>query len=113
MEMKIIRQDDEVTHVALIGALDQAGVAQVEAEFHACSEKRDLPVIIDMSGVTFIMSRGITMLTVCAGHLKKTDQKMILFGPQNLVENTLRNVAMDRIVPIVHSQADAEELLRI
>lgn len=111
MNMTIIREDNEFTQISLTGSLDTQGVGQIEAEFHEHVENRKLSVIVDMSGVTFIMSRGITMLAQCTTTLQKHGKKLILLKPQPYVSEVLKNIALDKIIPIVHDQAEAEAML--
>lgn len=112
MKMTIVREDNEFTQIALAGSLDTQGVAQIETQFHAHAEDRKLSVIIDLSGVTFIMSRGITMLAQCTSALKKYSKKTIILNPQPYVLEVLKNVALDKIILIVHDQAQAEQFAR-
>ena len=112
MAMKIIREDDELTHVALAGSLDSEGVKEIKDEFFTHTASRKLPVIVDLSGVKFVMSAGINMLTQCYTSLKKNGVKMVLVNPQDFVEQALRNVALHRLIPIVRNLDEAMEFLR-
>ena len=111
MNMTIIREDNEFTQIALSGSLDTQGVGQIETEFHARAGDRKLSVIVDMSEVTFIMSRGITMFAKCTITLHNYDKKLILLNPQPHVLEVLQNIALDKIIPIVHDQDEAEAML--
>ncbi len=112
MNMTIVREDNELTEISLTGSLDTQGVAEIEAKFHSHAENRKLSVIVDISGVAFIMSRGITMLAQCAAVLQKFGKKMVLVNPQLNVSEVLKNVALDKIIPTAQSLAEAEEILR-
>ena len=112
MALKIIREDNELTQIALSGSLDSKGTKEIEDEFLAHTVSRELPVIVDISEVEFIMSTGINMLTQCCTSLKRHGAKMILVNPRGLVEQALRNVALHRLIPIVRNLDEAMESLR-
>ncbi len=112
MAIKIIREDDELTQVGLSGSLDSKGTREIEDEFLTHTASRELPVIVDISEVEFIMSAGINMLTQCCTSLKSHGVKMILVNPQDLVEQALRNVAIHKLIPIVRNLDEAMEHLR-
>ena len=111
MEMKIIRQDNEVTIVSLSGKLDTIGVGEVKDQFLAVTAVRNLPTIVDLSQVPFIMSCGISLLTRCYKELKKANANLVLLNPQKLVEQVLHCIVLDKLMPISHDMDDALELL--
>ena len=112
MAIMIIREDDELTQVALSGSLNMKDIGEIEDEFFAHTVSRKLPVIVDISHVVFIMSAGINMLTQCYSSLKSHGVKMILVNPQDLVEQALRNVGLHKLIPIVRNRDEAMEHLR-
>ena len=112
MVMKIIQEDDELTHVGLSGSLDSKGTRIINDEFLACTTSRELPVIVDISEVDFVMSAGINMFARCYTTLKSHGVKMILVNPQDHVEKALRNVAIHKLIPIVRNLDEAMEHLR-
>ena len=56
MKLTIIEQTDEITHVALAGSLNIAGVHAIDVEFHRVTAAREKPAIVDISAVDFISS---------------------------------------------------------
>ena len=112
MEMKIIRQDNEVTIVALEGKLDSVGVKDIEEQFLAATAERKLPTIVDLSQVEFIMSRGLSLLTNCYAELKKSNAHLVLLNPQKLVEQVLHCIVLDKLMPIAHDMDDALKLVK-
>lgn len=111
MELKLIEQNDELTHVALAGELDSEGAAQIESAFMSCTRERKKPTIVDLSQVKFLGSPGIRMLLVGEGGLKRAGAKMVLLNPQQLVEDTLKVAKLDRIFHIVHGADEARSAL--
>ncbi|MCK5113342.1 MAG: anti-sigma factor antagonist [Phycisphaerae bacterium] len=112
IDMKIIRQDDEVTIVSLSGKLDAIGAAEIEDRFLAATAVRKLPTIVDLSQLDFIMSCGMTLLTHCYTELKKSGAHLVLLSPLELVEKTLHCIVLDKLMPIAHNLDDALKLVQ-
>jgi anti-anti-sigma factor len=112
MELKVIEKTDEMTRVALIGRLDVAGVGEIENTFLHAAISRKKPVIADLSELTFVTSIGLRMLIKGAKVLKESDAILVLLKPQELVEDTLASAGVDRILPVVHDEDQALDLLR-
>ena len=111
MQLTIVRQDDELTHVSLSGQLDSQGVSDVSADFHAAVAEVQNPAIVDMSGVEYVMSAGLNMLTQAAAGLKQNGARMVLLAPRELVRKAIHNVALDKLIPIADTYDEAIELL--
>lgn len=97
--------------VALAGRLDTPGVNEIETHFTAAVVPAGRHTLVDLSDVTFVSSMGIRMLISTARFLGNKKAKLILFGAQPLVLATLENVALNDIIPVVSSEAQALELL--
>ena len=68
MELEIKNQSDQITHLALRGRIDTAGVGQVELKFTSHTVPRAKPLLLDMSEVTFLSSLGLAdALDRCQG----------------------------------------------
>ena len=111
MELKIGDSTESVSRVALIGMLDMVAVGQVETKFLAATVARGQDVIVDLSGMTFIASLGMGMLISCAKSLHRHGAKMVLLRPTGIVEEALKAVGIDQVIPIAHSLEDAYRLL--
>ncbi|WP_309397239.1 STAS domain-containing protein [Cerasicoccus maritimus] len=107
MELKVIRADDEISHIALIGRMDHAGASAVELKFLAATASRQKPTMVDMSEVTFVVSLGIRMLLGAAKSLKANDCGMALVNVQPLVAETLRLAKLDEVFILADSEEDA------
>jgi len=111
MELKVIRSDDDISHVALIGRMDQNGVSQVETKFLASTASRQKPALVDMTEVTFVVSLGIRMLLSAAKSLQANGSKLALLNTQPLVAETLRLAKLDEVFLLVDSvEAGYEQL---
>jgi anti-sigma B factor antagonist len=98
--------------IAFQGRLDTPGVDQIETRFTATVVPPGRHTLVDLSGVTFVSSMGIRMLISTARFLSLKKAKLILFGAQPLVKESLDHVSLSDIVPIVASETQALELLK-
>jgi anti-sigma B factor antagonist len=110
IQLNEIRLDDKITHLAIVGKLDIAGLHAVDVKFHGYTAARRRPTLVDLSGLEFITSLGMGMFVSCARSLQRYGAKMVLLNPQPAVEETLKAVGIDQGVPIVHS---VDEGLRV
>jgi anti-anti-sigma factor len=107
MKMKITDARDGVVDVALIGRLDTPGVAGIELNFTATLVPRAARAVIDMSQVEFIGSMGIRMLISVARALAKKQGKLVLYGPQPLVQEVFITTSLGEIIPVQPDAATA------
>ncbi len=112
MKLEVVRQDEQVTHVALTGRMDTLGTSEVEAALLEVLLSRKRPAIVDMAGVSMLSSMGIRALIQCAKGLRAAACKLVLAAPQAQVDHTLRLGGLDRVLPIVPDVAAAEEELK-
>lgn len=112
MQLKIIRADDSITHVAILGRLDVEGVNDIQYEFHHQTTSQPKATIVDLSRMTYIASLGIGMLVSTAKYLDRHGAKMVLLGPSELVRKTLEAAGLDHLIPIANEETAALELLR-
>jgi anti-sigma B factor antagonist len=95
--------DDRITHLAIVGKLDVAGMHAIDVKFHGYTAARRRPTLVDISGLEFITSLGMGMFVSCARSLQRFGAKMVLLNPRPEVEEALKAVGVDQGVPIVHS----------
>jgi anti-sigma B factor antagonist len=110
MQIQEVHLDEHITHLALIGKLDVAGLHAVDVKFHGYTAARRRPTLVDLSQVEYISSLGMGMFVSCAQSLRRYQAKMVLLNPQPLVEEAMNAVGVGQAVPIAHS---LEEALRI
>ena len=107
MELEIKNQSDQITHLALRGRLDTAGVGQVELRFTAHTVPRAKPLLVDMSEVTYIASLGLRMLLTVAKALNLRGVKMVLLSPQPAVQQVLSLSGFDQLIPVRNDEGTA------
>lgn len=111
MELKIIRADDQLTHLALSGELNVEGTTQIEKEFLKYTAERQKPTLVDMSEVWFLSSFGIRLLFMSVKALMAVGVKMVALHPQPMVEESLRMVHLTDVIHIAHDSEEAFKLL--
>ena len=99
--------------ITLQGRLDTPGVDKIETRFTASIVPPGKPALVDLSGVTFVSSMGIRMLIGTARSLNLKHAKMIIFGAQPLVKESLDHVSLAEVIPVVATEAQALELLKV
>jgi anti-sigma B factor antagonist len=112
MELRVVKQDQDLTHIALVGRLDVPSVQIIEEKFLEQTAGRGKPTLVDLSEVTFMGSTGLRMLLKAVKVLQTRGAKLVLLKPQPLVEQALIYVAFNQLMPIAHEQQQALELLK-
>jgi anti-sigma B factor antagonist len=111
MELEIKNQSDRITHLALRGRLDTAGVGEVELRFTGHTVPRAKPLLLDMSEVTFLASLGLRMLLTVAKALDRRGAKTVLLSPQPAVREVLKLSGFDQLMPVQNDEGAALALL--
>ena len=107
MELQIKNQPDQITHLALRGRLDTAGVDEVELKFTSHTVPRAKPLLLDMSEVTLLSSLGLRMLLTIAKALDRRGAKMVLLNPQPAVREFLNLSGFDKLMPVHNDEETA------
>ncbi|MGH7849997.1 MAG: STAS domain-containing protein [Thermodesulfobacteriota bacterium] len=112
MDMKVIREDDDLTHVKLSGRVDLEGIGGLDLEFTRHAVTRRKPTLVDISDVDYIASIGLRMLVTAAKALNKFGVRLVLLNPHPDVEDVLRTAGFDKVMPIEHDYERALETLK-
>jgi anti-sigma B factor antagonist len=111
IQLNEVYLDDRITHLAIVGRLDIAGLHAIDMKFHGYTAARRRPTLVDLSGLEFITSLGMGMFISCARSLQRHKAKMVLLNPRPEVEEVLKAVGIDQGVPIVHSVEEGIDIL--
>ncbi len=111
MELKVIRMDERVTHLAISGKLDINTVMAGEPDFWAHTVGRQKPALVDIAGVTFLGSMGIRMLLNAFLTLKDKGVPLILLNPPPLIEKTFKHAGLLDLLAIERDERQALEKL--
>jgi anti-sigma B factor antagonist len=90
-----------VTKVILDGRLDIEGAAAVDLKLNVIAGSKKA-VLLDMQNVSFLGSMGLRSIVAPARAIKSRGGKMVIFGPNELVEKVLKTSGIDSLVPIHH-----------
>jgi anti-anti-sigma factor len=107
MELEIKNPSEQITHLALRGRLDAAGVGEVDLKFTSHTVPRAKPLLLDMSEVTFLASLGLRMLLTVAKALDRRGAKMVLLSPQPAVREVLKVSGFDQLIPVHNDEGTA------
>lgn len=111
MELKVEAIDDDIKCVVLIGALDIDGAEKIDMQMSVVAEKGQL-LIIDMSQVDYLASFGIRTLISAAQAVQKNGGQMVIASPQDMVEDILKTMVIDKIIPLYPTRRAAAAALR-
>jgi len=90
-----------ITRVILDGRLDIEGAAAVDLPMNVIAGSKKA-VIVDLQNVSFLGSMGLRALVAPARAIKGRGGKVVIFGPNELVEKVLKNSGVDTLIPIHH-----------
>jgi anti-anti-sigma factor len=100
MELQYSELDNRIRMLKLIGKLDIAGVGQIETKFAGYCAGDGVRVLVDLSGVIFLASIGIRMLTLTAKSVNGRGGKMVMANPTPDVHGVLDVTGIPAIIPI-------------
>lgn len=111
MEISLAEMASGAPCVVLRGRLDTPGVDRIEAAFSAAVSNAVRSVVVDLSAVSFLSSMGVRMIISAAKTQRSQGRKLVLFGAQPIVLQTLKMVGLDQIIPIAPDAEQAQALL--
>lgn len=97
---------DGVTVLRLSGSLGREQVAEVERPFYDATDGERPAVILDLADVDFLTTPAIAMFVGAARLMKLTGGRIVLSGSQPHVEDVLRRLRLDMLLPRVRSVPD-------
>ena len=66
IQLNEINLTNDLTHLAIVGSMDVAGLHAIDMKFHGYTAARRRPTLVDVSGLDFISSLGMGMFVSCA-----------------------------------------------
>jgi len=88
-----------VTKVVLDGRMDIEGAQAVDLKMNVIAGSRKF-VLVDMQKVSFLGSMGLRTIFSVVRAVKGRGGKIVLLGPDELVEKVLKTSGVDALVPI-------------
>lgn len=95
--------------IRLTGRLDIAGIDAISMTFAELSASTTRRIVVDLSGVTFLVSFGIRELITNAKAIQRRGGRMVIFvGDNKAVHKTLETTGIDTLIPTFADAALAE-----
>ena len=107
MKMEVLEKGASNVWIRLEGRLDLKGVQEIQLGFTVKASRSEKPVVIDLSGLTFVGSLGIGMLFAAARTVRLRSSRMILFGAEPHIDEILRNASLDQVADLVATEEEA------
>lgn len=111
MELQYSELDDGIRLIKLRGQLDIQGVNEIDVKFTGYCAGENARVLVDLSGVDFLASIGIRMLTSTAKSLASRGGKMVLFGPTPDVRSVLEMTGISEVIPMYDAWESAHTVV--
>jgi anti-anti-sigma factor len=111
MEIQYNELGSGIRLIKLIGNLDIMGVNEIEIKFTGYCSGENARVLVDLSGVDFMASIGIRLLTSNAKSLLSRNGRMVLLNPTSSVREVLEMTGIPDIIPIYEQLESAEAVL--
>jgi anti-sigma B factor antagonist len=96
-----------VNCLRLTGRLDAPGADQIGLRFTAAATAPGRHAVVDLSGVSFVASMGIRLLIATARAARTRGSMFLMFGAPELVQAVLTDAAIDQIIPLFPTEAEA------
>jgi anti-sigma B factor antagonist len=112
-QLNPIEEAETHTAVALSGSIDMVGAGEIENDFIAYTAARKRHALVDMSAVYYLGSMGIRVFVSAAKALLREKKKLILFGAQPSIEQTLTLSGFTSVIPVVQALEDAKALIGV
>ena len=100
---------EHLRHIRLSGRLDIAGIDDISDTFADLSTTTGRGIVVDLSGVTFLVSFGIRELITNAKLIQQRGGRMVIFvGDNKAVYKTLQTTGIDTLIPTFTDAAQAD-----
>jgi anti-sigma B factor antagonist len=107
MEYTLTEVEPGTNRLLLHGRLDAASVDAHEPQLLAALSDAPRNTLVDLSGVSFVGSRGIRLLIVIARRLHQKGLVLILVAPQPMVLEVFEIAMLGDLIPIAATEAEA------
>lgn len=112
--LTVLHHDDPsgAAVVAVSGELDHHTSPELTRALRDVPFTPDTPTIIDLTGLTYCDSTGITVLVTAYQRAKRQDSGLVVAGLDRNLMRVFQIVGLDQILTFVPTVADAVGLLR-
>ena len=112
--LTVVHHDDPsgAAVVAVSGELDHHTSPELTQALRGVPFTADTPTVIDLTGLSYCDSTGITVLVTAYQRAKQQDSALVVAGLDHGLMRVFQIVGLDQILTFVPTVADALELLR-
>ena len=103
------RTVDDIMVVTPMGMIDVRQMVQLRTFFSNLEEKSLFHVAMDMGGVTFIDSYGVSVLTNFSNKLKLQEGGLVFYNCKKETKDFLNVAGIDQIIPILETFDEVKE----
>ncbi|NKC30845.1 STAS domain-containing protein [Falsiroseomonas selenitidurans] len=107
MQFEVVEISPAANKLVLVGRLDATTVGQVETRFTAAVAASGRSAVIDLTGLEFLSSLGIRLLLSSSRVVTRRGGTVVMFGAQPMVAEVLEAMALDDVLPLVPTEAEA------
>ncbi|MFG0251080.1 MAG: STAS domain-containing protein [Phycisphaeraceae bacterium JB051] len=111
MQMEILDAGGNVTHVKLLGSMDANGAYENIMRFENVVTSAREHALVDMSGLSFISSIGMSAFVESAKALRRTAHKLVLYALQPNVKTALQTAGLDKLMVLADDMQQAQDVL--
>lgn len=108
MEFQYHELENGIRLIRLAGRLDIVGAGEIETRLAESCAGENARVAIDLSGIDFLASSGIRLLTLTAQSVVRQGGRMVLLNPAPEVHHVLDVTGIPSVIPI-HSQMESAQ----
>src|SRR5215213_8723161 len=87
-------------HVSLDGELDISNVERFEQELMGLEQPRPQLIVLDLRGVRFIDSTGLSLLLNADARARRQDRHVTIISGSGAAKRIMRTVALDQILDV-------------
>lgn len=97
-------------HIRLTGRLDITGIDEISTTFADLSTPTTRNIVVDLCGVSFLVSFGIRELITNAKAVQQRGGRLVIFvGDNRAVHKTLETTGIDTLIPTFTDAAHADQ----
>ncbi len=98
METEVIQSDKKLLKIAVSGKLDANEVGNHAWQLYGLLNNCKTPVILNLSGVSFLSSLGIRMLITAAKDIQRNGHSLKVENPSPEAEKVIRLAGLDELI---------------
>jgi anti-anti-sigma factor len=111
MRLAVTEEAESALFLAMEGRLDFAGIEKVGGAFNTIVDSTAKDLILDVAGVSFMASLGMSLLVSGAKRLHSRGLGMVMVAPQGRVREVWTIAALHLVLPVADDRDKALAML--